>query len=150
MAGDAHGVANAAGADGIGERIRRFRTDKGISLSQLAERSGMSKGYLSALENSDRSGQPTRRPSAKTLYAIAQELGVTMSDLLGRRLLIETPDRPTPESLQEFADRRGLPAADLEMLKAIRFRGEPPRTAARWEYIYNAISTSEAIDNAGE
>lgn len=132
---------------GLGSRIRRFRQDKDLNLSQLAERAGVSKGYLSSLENSGDAGQAARRPSAKTLYAIARALGVTMSDLLGRRLLLEEPDGPPPESLQRFADEHRLPAADLQMLRTIRFRGEPPRTPERWQYIYNAIRTSEAIDN---
>jgi len=35
---------------------------------------------------------------------------------------------------------------DLQMLRTIRFRGEPPKTPERWRYIYNAIRTSESID----
>lgn len=69
-----------------------------------------------------------------------------MSDLLGRKLLIEVTDGPPPEGLQRFADEYGLPAADLQMLRTIRFRGEPPKTPERWRYIYNAIRTSESID----
>ncbi|OYN76235.1 helix-turn-helix domain-containing protein [Mycolicibacterium sphagni] len=131
---------------GLGGRIRRFRQEKGMSLSQLAEQAEVSKGYLSTLENTDSAGQSARRPSAKTLYAIAQTLGVTMSDLLGRRLLIEVPDGPAPEGLQEFVAKHRLPAADMQMLRTIKFRGEAPKTAERWEYIYNAIRFSEAID----
>lgn len=131
---------------GMGERIRRFRKDKQMSLSQLAERATVSKGYLSALENADAGTQDARRPSAKTLYSIAQALGVTMSDLLGRKLLLEIPDGPVPEGLRQLVDEDKLPASDLQMLSSIRFRGEPPKTIERWRYIYNAIRTSEGID----
>jgi transcriptional regulator with XRE-family HTH domain len=149
LTGDPSGTPNPTEVAGLGERIRRFRHEKDMSLSQLAELAGVSKGYLSALENSGRSGQTARRPSGKTLYSIAQTLGVTMSDLLGRRLLTEDPDEPPPESLQRFADERGLPAADLQMLRAIRFRGQQPKTPERWEYIYNAIRASEMFDKEG-
>jgi len=124
-----------------GARIRRYRQDRNLSLSQLAEQAGVSKGYLSALENDP----DTRRPSAETLYAIAKALGVTMSDLLGRKLL-PAASTEIPPSLREFAEEEGLPEADVQMLSAIQFRGGPPRTKERWRYIYTAIRTSEAID----
>ncbi|MEO3861867.1 helix-turn-helix transcriptional regulator [Acrocarpospora sp. B8E8] len=127
--------------DSIGGRIRRYRHERQLNLSQLAEHASVSKGYLSALENDPKA----RRPSAETLYAIAQALGVTMSDLLGRKLL-PAASTEIPASLREFADEQGLPEADVRMLSAIQFRGEPPRTKERWRYIYIAIRTSEALD----
>lgn len=128
----------------IGDRIRRFRTERGLSLSQLAEQAGVSKGYLWALENDP----DTRRPSADTLFAVAKALGVTIADLMGREVLAAAPT-DIPESLREFADEEGLPEADIQMLASIQFRGERPRTKERWRYIYTAISTSAAIDEPG-
>lgn len=113
-----------------------------MSLNQLAERSGVSKGYLSALENEEHGD---RRPSGETLYAIAEALGVTMSDLMGRRLLTEG-DADIPPSLKEFAEEAGLPQRDIAMLAAIEFRGERPKSKERWSYIYNAIRTSADLD----
>lgn len=127
----------------VGARIRRYRHDRGLSLSQLAEQADVSKGYISALENDP----DTRRPSAESLYAIAKVLGVTMSDLLGRKLL-STSTTEVPASLRAFAEEEHLPEADVRMLSAIQFRGEPPRTTDRWRYIYTAIRTSESIDDA--
>jgi transcriptional regulator with XRE-family HTH domain len=126
---------------GIGDQIRRFREEHGLNLSQLAIQAQVSKGYLWSLEND----QDTRRPSADTLYAIAKALGVTMSDLMGRKLLPAATPR-VPDSLRDFADEEELPQADLHMLASIQFRGEQPRTKERWRYIYTAISTSKAID----
>jgi transcriptional regulator with XRE-family HTH domain len=128
-------------ADSVGARIRKFRQDRQLSLSQLAEQSDVSKGYLSTLENNP----GARRPSAETLYAIAKTLGVTMSDLLGRKIL-PAASSVVPDSLREYAEEDGLPEADVLMLSAIQFRGDPPRTKQRWRYIYTAIRTSEAID----
>lgn len=130
---------------GMGDRIRKFRNEKDLTLSQLADRARVSKSYLSALENSDTSMHAARRPSAETLYAIAQALGVTMADLLGRKALAQ-PDGPPPQSLIRFANQYGLPTADVRMLSAIKFRGEPPRTVERWQHIYNAIRMSESMD----
>jgi transcriptional regulator with XRE-family HTH domain len=91
--------------------------------------------------------QDARRPSADTLYAIAKALGVTMSDLMGRKLLPAAAPQ-VPDSLREFADEERIPEADLSMLASIQFRGEQPRTKERWRYIYTAITTSRAIDAA--
>lgn len=126
---------------GIGARIRRYRDDAGLTLSALATKANVSKGYLHRLE----SDTGDVRPSGKTLYALAEALGVTMSDLLGRRLL--APAQPeVPTTLREFADEEGLPEADVLMLASIEFRGEAPRTKERWRYIYNAIETSRGLD----
>jgi transcriptional regulator with XRE-family HTH domain len=134
-------MADRTAPRAIGTNIRKYRDDLGISLNELAERSHVSKGYLSALEN----GTDNRRPSGETLYAIAEALGVTMSDLMGRRLLTETA-HDAPASLQQFAEEAGLPQRDIAMLATIEFRGEKPRTKERWSYIYNAIRTSTDLD----
>ena len=131
----------------MGSRIRKYRQERNLSLSQLAEFADVSKGYLSALENDQPPKTKSRRPSAETLYAIAKALGVTMSDLLGRKLLATATTGPPPESLQKFAEADNLPQADVEMLNAIQFRGERPKTIERWRYIYTAIRVSESMDN---
>lgn len=133
---------DSSGLDTVGRRIRKFRDDKGLTLTELAQRANVSKGYLSTLETS----QTKSRPSGATLYAVAEALGVTMSDLLGRRLLTE-PATDTPDSLLQFAEEDGLTESDVRMLAAIRFRGGPPQTVSRWRYIYQAIMTSENLDN---
>lgn len=126
----------------FGARLRKYREECGLSLSALAERTGLSKGYLSSLENN----HEPRRPSAEVLYDLANELGVTMSDLMGRQLLASAA--PTvPDSLQEFAEQDGLNQADIAMLASIQFRGEQPRTSDRWRYIYQSIRNSAGMDS---
>ena len=127
--------------DSIGDRIKRYRGDAGLSLSQLAISAGVSKGYLWSLENA-----PDKRPSAETLYAIANALGVTMSSLLGRRLVANQPT-DIPNSLREFAEAKKLPDSDVRMLAGIQFRGVRPQTRERWEHIYNAIRMSQTLDD---
>ncbi|MEU3626689.1 hypothetical protein BS329_35900 [Amycolatopsis coloradensis] len=148
MADNADNLPQAeSGNSNMGTRIRRYRQERNLSLNQLAESTGVSKGYLSALENEQTSTTKSRRPSAETLYSIAKALGVTMSDLLGRKLLATAITSPPPESLQKFAEADNLPQADIEMLNAIQFRGEHPKTIERWRYIYTAIRVSESMDN---
>jgi transcriptional regulator with XRE-family HTH domain len=125
----------------LGDRIRLFRQQKGLSLTELATASGVSKGYLSSLENDP----DDKRPSAQTLYAVATALGVAMSDLLGERLIIE-PNTEVAESLRTFADEEGLPETDVQMLASIQFRGDRPKTPGRWRHIYEAIRMSRTLD----
>jgi transcriptional regulator with XRE-family HTH domain len=131
--------------EAIGARIKRYRLDKKMSLSQLAREANISKGYLWALENPPE-GEHQQRPSGETLYAIASALGVAMSDLLGRRLIIQ-PDTGVDPSLEAFADQEGLSQADVTMLASIQWRGDPPRTSERWKYIYQAIVMSTSLDD---
>ncbi|MBW8803908.1 MAG: transcriptional regulator [Catenulispora sp. 13_1_20CM_3_70_7] len=70
-------------AQQIGERIRRLRTERGVSLSALASGAGVGKATLSGLEDGSR-GNPT----VETLYAIAGHLGVPIGALL--------PEPPQP------------------------------------------------------
>jgi transcriptional regulator with XRE-family HTH domain len=123
----------------IGQNIRRFREEADLSLSELAERAGVSKGYLSALENED--AETRRRPSGQSLYKIAEALGVTVADLLGEHTHLDEPG-DIPGSLREFAELEGLPESDVMMLARIEFRGEKPKTVDAWGFLYRAIKYS--------
>lgn len=121
----------------IGERIRLRRDELGLSLSALATKAGVSKGYLWSLEK----GETEARPSGRTLYAIAEALGTTMSDLLGRELLVE-PSPEIPDSLREFAQAEGLTDKDVQMLAGINFRGRRPADRDSWSHVWWAIRAS--------
>jgi transcriptional regulator with XRE-family HTH domain len=61
----------------IGKRIKSFRLQKNLTLQELADRTGYSKGYLSKVEKSDKA------PPVATLSTIGRELGVTVASFLG-------------------------------------------------------------------
>ncbi|MFE7288369.1 helix-turn-helix domain-containing protein [Streptomyces noursei] len=61
----------------VGPRLKRLRTEQGVTLSALAEATGISKSTLSRLE----SGQ--RRPSLELLLPIAQAHQVPLDELVG-------------------------------------------------------------------
>jgi transcriptional regulator with XRE-family HTH domain len=63
----------------IGQRIRLARSRQGMSLAKLAELTGLSKGYLSMVENGQR-GLDQRR----TLHAVADALRVPANRLTGQ------------------------------------------------------------------
>lgn len=65
----------------IGKRIRTFRIEKNLTLQDLADRTGFSKGYLSKVEKS------VKAPPVATLSMIARELDVSVSKLLGEEEL---------------------------------------------------------------
>ena len=61
--------------DALGARLRALRSAKGWTLEELAERSGLSKGFLSRLETGD------RQPSIAAVLTLAQVFNVAMTSL---------------------------------------------------------------------
>jgi transcriptional regulator with XRE-family HTH domain len=61
----------------IGKRIKSLRAARGITLENLAKRTGFTKGYLSKVEKSKKA------PPVSTLGNIARAFNVTISSLLG-------------------------------------------------------------------
>lgn len=123
----------------VGEQIRARRLEAGLSLSGLAERAQVSKGYLWSLEK----GATEARPSGKTLYRIAEALGTTMSDLLGKELLVDDQYEPEiPDSLIAFAKKERLRKEDVAMLARVNFRGRQPDDYDSWDLIWRAVKHS--------
>lgn len=61
----------------IGERVKAYRKELKLSLSEVANRAGVSKSYLSALERDLQSN-----PSIQFLEKIAAVLHITIDDLI--------------------------------------------------------------------
>ncbi|GIN85585.1 transcriptional regulator [Heyndrickxia sporothermodurans] len=61
----------------IGQRIKNFRLQKQLSLSELAEKAGVAKSYLSSIERNIQSN-----PSVQFLEKISEVLGVSVNALL--------------------------------------------------------------------
>jgi transcriptional regulator with XRE-family HTH domain len=72
--GDGNGTA--PGYAQIGDRLRRARTERALSLRALADRLGVSASLISQVERG------RARPSVDTLYAMANELDVSLDELL--------------------------------------------------------------------
>ncbi|MFQ6852507.1 XRE family transcriptional regulator [Streptomyces sp. 35M1] len=77
----------------VGPRLRRLRMQRGVSLTALAEATGISKSTLSRLE----SGQ--RRPSLELLLPIAQAHQVPLDELVGAPEVGDPRIRPSPRSV---------------------------------------------------
>jgi transcriptional regulator with XRE-family HTH domain len=67
----------AAALDLVGPRLKRVRADRGVTLTDLSERTGISKSTLSRLEN----GQ--RKPSLELLLPLAQAYRLPLDELVG-------------------------------------------------------------------
>ncbi|MGH3428567.1 MAG: helix-turn-helix domain-containing protein, partial [Mycobacteriales bacterium] len=74
----------------VGSRLKRARAQRGVTLSALAEATGISKSTLSRLE----SGQ--RRPSLELLLPIAQAHQVPLDELVGAPPVGDPRIRCTP------------------------------------------------------
>jgi transcriptional regulator with XRE-family HTH domain len=77
----------------IGGEIRALRKARGLTLTDLGEKSGLSIGYLSLLERN------RATPSIKALHAVSRALGVTIS------WFFESGDQP--EEDRDLVVRRG-------------------------------------------
>jgi transcriptional regulator with XRE-family HTH domain len=60
----------------ISKRLKQLRKQNNLKLAEVAERTGLTKGYLSRIENSK------NPPPISTLGRIAEALGVDITDLL--------------------------------------------------------------------
>ncbi|MDE0635330.1 MAG: helix-turn-helix transcriptional regulator [Candidatus Poribacteria bacterium] len=125
----------------LGQKIRQLRKKKELSLNKLAENAGISKAYLSQLEN-----DVSKQPSAEILLKIASALGITIADLLDQPVRVyaeDFEDEDIPDVLREFIDTRGkaldIQKEDVRMLMSIRYRGNQPKTVDDWEHILTSI-----------
>lgn len=88
----------------IGKRIQRLRTEKSVSLSELADRAGVAKSYLSAIERGIQ-----KNPSIQFLEKIAGVLEIHVEDLL------QTDESPE----QQLLDREWIDLAKEAMASGV-------------------------------
>lgn len=70
----------------IGEKIKQLRKEKRMSISELAEKVGVAKSYLSSIERNLQSN-----PSIQFIEKISQVLGVSVNDLINdNNSIVET------------------------------------------------------------
>ena len=123
----------------LGQAIRTLRLGKSWSLSELAESAGVTKAYLSDLENGT-----AGKPNIQYVYSVATALGVTIDTLLNearprapRREKRSKED--LPQGLLELKEEMDLSDDDVEMLSQINFRGHRPRDKEGWRFLLEAL-----------
>ncbi len=96
---------------GVGERIKTRRAELGWTQDQLGQKAGISKSFLSDLENGKRS------VGAENLLDIARALGVSIDFLMTGEASQDQPTEvPIPASLARFAAEEGLSFKQTLML----------------------------------
>jgi transcriptional regulator with XRE-family HTH domain len=96
----------------VGERIREIREKRGMTQENLAAAAGLSKSFLSEVEN-DRSNI-----SSQLLLRIANELGASMDYLLDGKVkeAIEREPVVIPSALSEYAEKMNLTYSETREL----------------------------------
>ena len=126
----------------IGEYIKKYRELRGLTLPDLATKAGVSKAFLWEIE----SGK-SRRPGAEVLFKIAEALGVTIAQLMGRPPERETQDLIEPEinaGLRAFINERKVQGRPLEpeevkSLSFVQLKGGRPTTKEQWALVYGML-----------
>ncbi len=123
----------AAALDLVGPRLRRVREQRGVTLTEVAHLTGISKSTLSRLEN----GQ--RRPSLELLLPLAQIYRVPIDDLVGAPEVGDPRIRLKPRRVN---GRTVLPLTRPGGIQAWKIviptsQSEPkPRTHDGFEWLY--------------
>jgi len=127
----------------IGDRIREIREARKMTQDQLAEKSAISKGFLSDVENNK------RNVSSENLLRIANVLGASLDYLLRGSTTAFVSSEPItiPPELSEAAERLNLSYAEaIELLDAHRSviarrsnQSAKHFTVEDWENLYKAI-----------
>jgi transcriptional regulator with XRE-family HTH domain len=93
----------------LGRKIKAHRKQAGMTLDQLAARTGSSKSYIWELENKD-----APHPSAEKIFAIAKALGVTPE------FLVEHAPAEADETVLDQAFFRKYQRMPLETRRRLR------------------------------
>ena len=127
----------------VGDRIREVRENLGINQGQLATRAGVSKGFLSDVENNK------RNLSARNLLRIANALGASVDYLLRgavARMSAPEPIEIPPELSQAAMELELSYPATIELLDAQRSviarrssRGLRKLTVDDWKALHKTI-----------
>lgn len=131
-----------------GDRIRDFRKDLGWTLEKLADKTKLSKGFLSDIEANKRNA------STETALKIANAMGASLDYLLRGEQTKATRNREPvqiPSTLSIFAEEASLTYTEtltlLETHGAVIARRSSESiklpTVEDWRKLYNAIKSVE-------
>jgi len=126
----------------VGERIKARRSELGWTQESLAQKAGISKSFLSELENGK------RRVSADNLLEIARTLSVSLDYLMTGTTTESAPvEVPIPSSLAKFAAEERLSFRQTLMLLDMQKQIVAHRSSSKkdglegvdWRKFYEAV-----------
>ncbi|MES3034929.1 MAG: helix-turn-helix transcriptional regulator [Gemmatimonadota bacterium] len=138
----------------LGARIALLREDKGLSLGDLSERTGIAKSYLSRLERGE-----SLNLGLTTLSTIATAFGQTVHDLLPKPsdsadqnaeaepadgIAFERIVGALPAPLQQFLEEERakncpVPVEAVRALSLLKLRGKHPETADDYRLFFGVM-----------
>ena len=114
--------------ENFGTRVRALREQQHYTQQELADRIGISRAYLSQIEQGR-----------------AKNLSLRLAERLSTELGTELPPRETvlvDPTLRAFVEEQSLPDADAQMLAGLEYRGQRPQSKEQWRLLYNLIKTT--------
>ena len=83
----------------IGERVKKYRQEKRMSMTELADKAGVAKSYLSSIERNLQ-----KNPSIQFLEKVSSALGIPMDSLLHDEPEVHSVDREWVKIAEEAMD----------------------------------------------
>lgn len=123
----------------MGERIKKLRIEKGLSLRKLADRVNVTPGCLWSIEKGN-----VKNPSTDMLFVLASELDTTFNYIYhGDKNINLEFLKELPEGMEDFIkenkERYDIQNEDIADLIGMTYRGKQPITSEGWAYLYNTI-----------
>jgi transcriptional regulator with XRE-family HTH domain len=113
----AGGDRRPPGVQRLGRAVRGLRRDRGMTLTQLAEQSGLSVAFLSQVENN------RAQPSPQSLSCIAKALGCNMIDVISAARAGQVVDVDRSDPATDADDRMLGRLAQVEITELRRQAG---------------------------
>lgn len=130
--------------------IREWRTSHGMTMQEFADKAGLSKGFISQIENDFRNNKTNKKmtPSLANVKKLAFACDMSVSDFLNTvdteiSLIKEDPDDDPQQMRPVFPDFK-------TPQEAVRFLLEQPLIADFGGYDIDAMSDEEIIAFANE
>jgi transcriptional regulator with XRE-family HTH domain len=119
----------------LNKRLRLLRKQKGLTLKDLKDSTGLSLPFLSEIERGD------SKPSIDSLALIAKAYDLTLTELVGDSTVSQNDDLIPPE-LKQAVDTGEIDKSWISTLKSIEYRGKQPDTVEGWIRLYNTLRST--------
>ena len=97
----------------VGARLKRLRTERKLTIVQLAEQAGVSSGMISQIERG------TTNPSIRTLQRIRAVLGVNLWEMLDQNAGVEVAPAQPSAYVMRSADRPRIVVGESRLVKEL-------------------------------
>jgi transcriptional regulator with XRE-family HTH domain len=119
----------------LNKKLRLFRKQKGLTLKDLKDLTGLSLPFLSEIERGD------SNPSLDSLQLISKAYDISLTELIGDTFVSQNDDL-VPIELKQAIDSGEIDKGWLSTLKSIEYRGKQPDTVEGWIRLYNTLKST--------